>query len=754
VSIVNLQQNAVSQLAAEAEAIGRLAQDEGAFAAAIAAFEANDPDALTWVLQRLEPAPDCRLICEWIRVKWCVLRCFEVCGPLDPKAAVPPLPEFARAIIQLASNQALLRRVVDAVSCGDADAYQAAIAEAKLQNFCHLLCRYVCSTIYRRICEVVCTVGLAPARAADAAVDIQADAEVLAKVVASENLMGVIVKSAATLDCDPLLGAIGQAGFGGDCEIICRWICVWRCVWVCRLLCVDPPPILAGTAAVAEAREFALAARALAGQPRALADLAAAVINPNADAFSAIVNRFGLGPYCWQVCSWVCGEVCYEFCICVCPPPQTQPLFTYIGHFDIFTDIDPASGKTNKGLVFPGLYYNGGPNFAFTGQLQLAGYCPIYSPTFPGVQMKYRFLYSVGGGPQAPITGNLVSSVQAGTQAISWPTSSGGATPIAILPMKTLHLPVIVWGPTPAQPTLPPNPVAPALGAPYVDPTPFYIQPDVNGWVPVDPNVDGTGFDTLMGFDTTQVTPGGLPNPGVPAGTAVPPANQRMGSSVSLTFEATRVTTFPPGSTADYNQAPVNILVNNYTEVNELNLVEFGGSLSCCTPINATASVQYTVDHADMDGGAWSLAITSCSKSAPGDITPSSPHTTLAAGIGSGTSPITVSSSAGFPAPPFTVWLASTGEVMQVTAVAATSWTVTRGFGGTPAESAANGAAIAAIQAPGVTNRGGAGTIVENTSTWSPCSYVVTLTTRPALTNGLIDRLPWPNSLTFCICGH
>ena len=140
------------------------------------------------------------------------------------------------------------------------------------------------------------------------------------------------------------------------------------------------------------------------------------------------------------MCAWVCSEVCHEFCICVCPPPNTQPLFTYIGHFDIFTDIDPASGKTNKGLVFPGLYYNGGPNFAFYGQLQLAGYCPIYSPSFPGVQMKYRFLYSVGGGAPAPIAGNLVSTVQVGTQAISWPTQSAANT--AVLPMLTLHLPV------------------------------------------------------------------------------------------------------------------------------------------------------------------------------------------------------------------------------------------------------------------------------------------------------------------------
>ena len=282
-TIVTLQQNSVSQLAAEAEAIGKLAQDNGAFAAVVAAFNSNDPDALGWVLQRLELLPQCELICHWIRVKRCVLRCIEVCGPPDPKIAVPELPEFARALVQLASNEALLRRLVDAVSCGDADAYQALIAEAKLQRFCHLICRYICSAYYRRICEIVC--WRLPVAASDVALDIRADAEVLARALANEKLSAVISKAAIALDCEILRAAVGEAGLIGHCEIICRLICVWRCVWACNVLCVRPPPILTGIAAVEEARDFALAARHLASQPRALADLVAAVVARNADAY-------------------------------------------------------------------------------------------------------------------------------------------------------------------------------------------------------------------------------------------------------------------------------------------------------------------------------------------------------------------------------------------------------------------------------------------------------------------------------------
>ena len=753
-STTNANDNAVILLAAQADAIGQLAQDSGAFAAVVAAFESQDPDAFRWVLQRLELVERCELICEWIRIKLCVLRCIEVCGPLDPKASLPELPQFAHAVVRLASNEALLRRVVDAVGCGDSHSYHAALAELQLTPFCHLLCRWICSITYRRVCEIVCYPR--PPVLTDPVSEIRAAAAAVRHVVGNEKLLAAIGEAAARLNCEVLRAAVNEAGFAGNCEIICHLICVWRCAWVCRTFCEEPLPILTGTHAVEEARGFAQAARQLAGQPRALYDLVTAMQERNVDAYRAIVSRFGLVRYCAQVCAWVCSATCVEFCYCVCPPPGLQPLFTNIGRFDIYTDIDAGSGKTNKGLLYPGLYYNGGPDFAFYSQLQLSGFCPITSPVSSGTGMKYRFLYAIGGGPQAPVTGNLVSTVQAGTRAISWPTQSGSNT--AVLPMLTLHVPVLVWGPTPSQPAMPADPVAPALGATYAAPSPFYIAPDPNGWVTVDPAVDGGGFANLMGFDTTQVTPGPNPSPGVLAGTAVPAAAQRAGTDISLTFEATRVTTFPPGTTADYTQPAVKIHVNNYTEVNELNFLQFTGTGNCCAPIDATLTVQFTVDHEEMDSGAWSLSITSCSESAPGDITPPSHATTLASAITAAQTSVSVASTTGFPAAPFDVSVSGTGEIMKVTAAAGTAWTVLRGQEGTAAAAAAAGATAAtilpAIVAASVTPRGGAGTVTENTSDWGSCSYTVWLTTRPGLTTGMIDRTAWSNPLTFCICGH
>jgi hypothetical protein len=667
----SLYQDSVSRLATQSDAIGRLAQDAGGFAAVVAAFESKDPEAFRWVLERLGYLEQCELICEWVRVKFCVLRCFEIC-PIREKVAIPDLAQFARALVQLASNEKLLRRVVDAVSCGNSADYQAAITELKLNEFCYLICHWVCTIIYRRVCEVVCTPIFVPIP--DPVTEIRAAGKAISEVLADEKAFAAIAKAALTLDCEIVQSAIEKAGFRSRCEIICLLICVWRQVWVCRELCVFPTPVLTGVYAVEEARNFALASRQLGSNPRALGDLVNAILTRDAKAYGEIIARFGLGPYCYQICGWVSSVTCYGFCTCICPSPGLLPWFTRVGDFNIYSDID-ASGKTNKSLGF------GGPHYAFYDCLELRGFCPSFSPTSPGTAMKYRFLYIVGAstGTGIPITGSLVCNVEAGSRFVPWPQNIGGVAGPALV--STFQSVWIMPAPAAADPT------PPAIGAPWFGPGNHYISPDSDGWIVVDPNVIGGGFQTLLGFNTIQAVPGGPPLPGVPAGTAVPVGNERAGTDLSITFEATRVTLSPAGTAVpsgagvDYSNELDKIHINNWVEVNELNFVEF--STGCCTGIDATLSVQFTVDHEEMDFGQWSLVITSCSTSAPGDVTPS------------------------------------------------------------PGD-------------PGVTltGRGGSGTIVLDTGTWDPCSYTATLTTRPALTTGLLDRSNDPNPLTFCICGH
>lgn len=817
--------NSVSQLAAQADAVGRLAQDSGGFAAVMAAFESKDPDAFRWVLDRLELLPRCELICEWVLIKFGVLRCIEVCGPRPSDGELPNLAQFAQAIVRLASDEKQLRRVVDAVSCGNAEDYAAAIAELKLEPFCRLLCHWVYVIIYRRVCEIVCVPEPVQVPVTDPATDIRAAASVMARVVANQQALGAIGKATIAHDCEMLQSALNDAGLAGQCEIICTVICTWRTVWVCRELCERPSPVLAGVYAVEEARNFALAVRQLASQPRALGDLVSAAQSRNANLYSAVVDRFGLAPYCLQLCGWVAAVTCAEVCRCVCQPAAAQPWFLTVGYFDIFTDIDTTSGKTNKGLSAAGLWFGGGPDYAFYGTLQLGGYCPTTSPTFPGAPMQYRFLYAtvtatltgaisasqtsitvttssalpatpfnvtlsstgetmtVTGASgatwtvlrgqagttaaaaaagatlsnAAPITLGLVSNIplQVGVRQIPWPENNAG---LAGLPSSSVAPQQVFVAAAPLS-NWPVDPTQPAQNTTWVAPTGHYIVPDADGWVAVDQLVLG-GFSNLLAFDTTQVLSlvGGAPiggaiaDPGgAPAGSPVGAAGQKTGTNIQITFEATRVGV----ATVDYTQAPQgNIRVNNWTEVSNLWFQEFG--TNCCTPINDTLSVQFTVDHEEMAAGEWSLAISSCSPSAPGEIAYYA-STGLANAITASQLSVTVSTSNGFPSAPFNVSVSSTGETMTVTNVVGNTWTVTRGQAGTTAAAAAKGAMLVATSIPAggtATPRGAYGTIVENTQTWSLCSYTGGLYTRPGLTTGLNDYLGNPNTLTFCICSH
>jgi hypothetical protein len=209
------------------------------------------------------------------------------------KATTPDLPQFARAVVQLASNEALLRRVVDAVACGDGDDFRAALAELKLTEFCHLLCHWVYFITYRRVCEVVCS----PERVVleDAANEVRAAARAVSELLRNESALQVIGKAAINLDCITIRSQINEAGFQPHCEIICWLVCTWRCVWVCRQLCLVRPPVLAGVDAIDEARAFALASRPFANKPRGLTDLVTAVAKNDASLCQKF-RPWGLGP--------------------------------------------------------------------------------------------------------------------------------------------------------------------------------------------------------------------------------------------------------------------------------------------------------------------------------------------------------------------------------------------------------------------------------------------------------------------------
>ncbi|HTS36476.1 MAG TPA: hypothetical protein VMH04_12430 [Candidatus Solibacter sp.] len=534
-SNASITSNAVSQLVSQSDAVGRLAQDNGGFAAAVAALESRDASAFRWVLERVEMLPYCESICEWIRIKLCTLRCAEICRPTEV-AEIPSLSQFARALVELSSNEKVLRRVVDAVACGDGREYQAALNELKLGEFCELICYWVCSVGYEEICRIVCRPEVVAVNSPVLA--LQAAGEVIAKVAKNQKVIDAISKAAKASDFDALQNAVSSIGLGDECHIICLLICIWWRVWVCRALCVVPPRIYTGQSAIEEAQSFALASRALAGQPRILGDLVSAAIERNAEAYQAIVNRFDLEPYCWQVCSWVVASICYGFCIRVCPPPgDIIPLFTKVGCYLVgppISDFNP-NGTTISGAL------------AFTGTIPLIGLIPDGTAT---TALKYRFTYQDYSGvipnpnPAVPITGAMVPATQIGTLEFQYWNG------VMWLPGS-----VPFWVNNPgATATIPQE-----FGSPLT--VSVNVDTDPSGWIQVpqlhDNSQGGTGLFTPAGaqglifLDTTKLTnevfdlTTGTP---LAAGDTMPAAALSQKPMFQINFEAQVVATSAPVS--------------------------------------------------------------------------------------------------------------------------------------------------------------------------------------------------------------
>jgi hypothetical protein len=764
--------DAVSRIASQADAIGRLAQDSGGFSAVVAAFESKDANAFRWVLDRLEILPYCELICEWVRIKLCVLRCLELCDPPNADQELPSFEQFAKAVARLTQNEAGLRRIVDAVDCGNREEYAEAINHLELHAFCSLICHWVCGVGYRRVCEVVCRQE--PIQIADPLGELRATGKVVAGLLENESALAAINKAALEDDWETLKRAINDANLGVNCEILCRLICFWRCHRVCRTMCVVREPILTGEYGVEEARSFALAFRKMAAQPRALGDLVNAVREGNSAVYSRIIDRYGLGPYCWQVCAWVCGVTCFEFCIFVCPPPGYPPIFQQVGLFEIYSEIDPSTGLTSTSqpisLQMP---YGGGPKFAFYQQLELRGNCPIYSPTHPGAQMMYRFLF-------APVATSLAAAINASQTSITVaPGAAAPATPFNIsvcndsTPSSNENAEIMTvtatagtnWTVTRAQDgtSAAPAPAGAPVGispAPITDnlvsPVQMGIRPYAGLWPS---NVAGIAGPLVAGWsEAVMVVPNNYqppapsPNPGTVPPDLPPPAagatwyppvhyiapdvngwvpvDEDLTSpavSVLLGFDTTQPGVAPGGDpiVGAYGApggAPAGTAVaaaNQHVGV-DLTIIFQATRVGIPTIDYSNSLCRIHVNNWNEVNNLWfqQFGANCCT---PIDNALSVQFTVDHEMMGAGSWSLGISSCA-FPPHPGSINITPPDPTVGVTFTAG--------------------------------NRGANGTIVEDTSTWENCSYTGSLSTRPALTTGLYDERGETNLLTFCICGH
>ena len=572
----------------EARIIGQLAEDEGAFREAYEAFRAGDVRKFQDALKpkRLR----CSLICEWIRIKECIFVCLKLCGAPKPTDQTPKPRELAEAIVQITSDEKLVRQLAKAVEERDHDSFQRIVEQFRLGNLCHYFCHWLCVVRYRLICRWLCSIK--KIERPNFARELQSAGQALRQLLEHKDSFDQAVAASDAGNAAKLAAVIQTAQLLPVCHFICEWFCSWRCTRVCLILCRQFPlePI---QDEIREAFAFAKAMQQLGQEPVQLERLSSAVGAGNAETYSTSVKKLKLQRFCIQLCHWICFLRCRRFCIRVCPPDE--PWFHHIGDFGIYADIDSGTGLTNKPQP-QGVGSHGGPNYGFFGCLELRGYCPRLSPTFPGEPMAYRFLFQEAGAPNpTPITKPYVCTVYVTSRRVYWFDNV----------LKNKWQSIWIRGDNPS--------VDPPPG---VEPdSDFFVVPDANGWVQVIPTSpsDDAFSGGLMGFASWVASPGSYdadPAPGVAAGTAVSLANQRKGIDVAIIFQATRASQIS-AATPDYTNEVSKVHINNWLEVGLLDLQEFlSPGATCCTPLTTDLHILYTADHELM--AQWYIDMVTC----------------------------------------------------------------------------------------------------------------------------------------------
>jgi hypothetical protein len=384
----DVNQNLALTATQTAQAVARLAQNETVFRAAVDAFRAGDGDSFTRLLTEVKALAYCEEICRWFASKECVLLCLELCGPPTADSGPEQVAAATMEIIRLSQDEELVEELASLVERRDASGWKAFVAKQKLGPFCHFICSWVCTIRYRLICEVVCQPFEVPER--ELADQLTLAGRALGEISKADQLQGVI-NAAIALNCEYLQGVVG--GFN-DCVWICVWICSWRTVLFCGPVC---RPIPYPEVPIDEMRAFAQLTGRLADTQGAYGLLLDAINARDHQAYSALVDKFEIGVYCLQLCRWLSYLVCNRFCRCICPEPETIPLFTKVGIYrvqPIFDDFQP-NGTTTAG------------GYAFSTTVNLNGILPDGTAS---EAMQYRFTYvnlAVGGTP-TPMTGATI----------------------------------------------------------------------------------------------------------------------------------------------------------------------------------------------------------------------------------------------------------------------------------------------------------------------------------------------------------
>lgn len=151
--------NRMDELRQSAEAVGKLAENEQAFSAVVAAFQQKNVEGFQAALSSVGLLGRCRLICRFFCSKHCIYACLKLSRDLPERTNQLPIDEwrqFALVLARIANDAAVLQQLVSVVEQENSAEYAAIVKRLQLAPYSYQLCHWLCGISCRRECKLFC----------------------------------------------------------------------------------------------------------------------------------------------------------------------------------------------------------------------------------------------------------------------------------------------------------------------------------------------------------------------------------------------------------------------------------------------------------------------------------------------------------------------------------------------------------------------------------------------------------------------
>lgn len=228
------------------------------------------------------------------------------------------------ALGPIAEDETTFRLLIQSFRAQDHEGFRDLLDQFEILDRCELVCRWLCA----KHCALVCLELCGPPPKELPPLNLREFGELIAKVSADREILERLAGAVIERDELAFRAIIEKLGLQRYCHYICHWICSIRCNLVCEILCAQEKPVyIIGCVHLLPALQQASAAIArLLADERTLAVVEKGVLARDCDTVRIALERAGFQGVCRWICVWACVWRCVRVCFTLCRPFPVAPI--------------------------------------------------------------------------------------------------------------------------------------------------------------------------------------------------------------------------------------------------------------------------------------------------------------------------------------------------------------------------------------------------------------------------------------------